>query len=98
MGPYSFIHLKRGKKRAPPRRSETSSSFALAIGMPESSFCPEERVRVSDVSQSGLTHDWDFDDLVSSFGLDFSMEDLMENANLSFGEGRRIDFAVKREE
>lgn len=69
--------------------------------MPESSFCPEERVRVSDVSQSGLTHDWDFDELVSSLGLglDFSMEDLMEKEkNLGLREGRRVDFAVKREE
>lgn len=73
------------------------------MGMPESSFCPEERVRVSDVSQSGLTHDWDFDGLVSDlgFGLGFSMEDLIENEvekNLGFREGRRVDFEVKREE
>lgn len=44
---------------------------------------------MSDVSQSGLTHDWDFDELVSSLGLGlgFSMEDLMEKEkNLGFGE------------
>lgn len=58
-------------------------------------------MRVSDVSQSGLTHDWDFDELVSGFGFGFSMEDLMENEvekHLGFGEGRRVDFAVKRVE
>jgi len=53
---------------------------------------------VSVVSQSGLTHDWDFDELVSSLGLGFSMEDLMENVNLGFGDKRRVGFAVKREE
>lgn len=71
--------------------------------MPESSFFPEEMVRVSDVSQSGLTHDWDFDELVSSLGLGlglgFSMEDLIEKEkNFGFGEGKRVDFGVNREE
>lgn len=72
MGPYSFIHLNNGRKRAPPRSSETSSSFALAMGMLESS-CPMVRVRAREVSQSGLTHEL----CLVSGGL-LSMEDLME--------------------
>ena len=55
MGPYSCIHLKRGRKRAPPRRSETSSSLALAMGMPDSSSL--DSIRAMEVSQSGLTHE-----------------------------------------
>lgn len=57
-------------------------------------------MRVTDVSQSGLTHDCDFD-FGSGLGLGFSMEDLMEKEvekNLGFGEGRRVDFVVKRVE
>ena len=50
-------------------------------------------MRVSDVSQSGLTHD-----LGLGFGLGFSMEALMETTNLGLGEGKGLDFAVKRDE
>lgn len=60
MGPYSFIHLKSGRKRAPPRSSETSSTFALAMGMLDSSFGPNAVSDfVREVNQSGLTHDVD---------------------------------------
>lgn len=49
-------------------------------------------MRVSDVSQSGLTHD-----VVSDlgFGFGFSMEALMET-DLGLGEGNGLHFAVKR--
>lgn len=53
-------------------------------------------MRVSDVSQSGLTHDV-VSDLGLGFGLGFSMEALMET-NLGLGEGKGLDFAVKRDE
>lgn len=84
MGPYSFIHLNRGRKRAPPKRSETSSSLALAMGMLESSFFDMDRDWVRVVSQSGLTHEVGLLLLVVVLGLlgfgveGFSMEDLME--------------------
>lgn len=75
MGPYSFIHLKSGRKRAPPRRSETSSSLALATGMLESSLGPNAaKDLVREVSQSGLTHEVG---LVVGGGL--SLEFLMES-------------------
>ncbi|GER45423.1 hypothetical protein STAS_22372 [Striga asiatica] len=47
-----------GEARAPPRRSDTSSSFAAATGMVESSLGPNVvRDFVREVSQSGLTHE-----------------------------------------
>ncbi|POO01828.1 hypothetical protein TorRG33x02_026050 [Trema orientale] len=90
MGPYSFIHLKSGRNRAPPRRSETSSSLALAMGMPESSFWPMVRDRVSEVSQSGLTHELGLvllltGSLESEVG-SLSMEDFMERERGGSGE------------
>lgn len=55
-------------------------------------------MRVSDVSQSGLTHDVVSDlGLGLGLGLGFSMEALMET-NLGLGEGKGLDFAVKRDE
>lgn len=56
MCPYIFIHLNKGRKRAPPRSSDTSSSLAVAMGIPESSR-PMVIDRLREVSQSGLTQE-----------------------------------------
>lgn len=72
--------MNSGRKRAPPRRSDTSSSLALATGMPESSSLLMVKERVSEVSQSGLTQEEPA--LLVLVGLEFeaeflSVEDLM---------------------
>lgn len=68
MGPYRFIHLNNGRKRAPPSRSVTSSSLADATGMPESSVPERVREREREVSQSGLTHELGFPPEEEDFG------------------------------
>lgn len=81
--------MKSGRNRAPPRRSETSSSLALAMGIPESASRPSVRDRVNEVSQSGLTQEVGF---VVGLGFELwflSMEDLMES-----GSGRVVGMDV----
>mmetsp|Transcript_57525 Transcript_57525/g.95273 ORF Transcript_57525/g.95273 Transcript_57525/m.95273 type:complete len:246 (-) Transcript_57525:33-770(-) len=55
MGPLSCIHLNKGKNKAPPKRSVTSSSFASATGMPDPSS--PRRALKNSVTHVGLAKD-----------------------------------------